>query len=153
MLTLINYRLRVTLNDSRQLVGQMLAFDRHMNLVLVDTLEFRRVKGPSKHDELPKEMKRSLGLIVLRGESVISISVEGPPPVKEDDPISSGTGIGIPAGRGMGILNPSANAAPQFQARPMSYNGPPQPPGFPGAPPGFRPPGLVYLTLFKLKAK
>jgi hypothetical protein len=37
MLSLINYRLRVTLNDGRQLTGQMLAFDPHMNLVLADS--------------------------------------------------------------------------------------------------------------------
>ena len=44
MTLLINYRLRITLNDSRQLVGQMLAFDKHMNLVIADTEEFRVVK-------------------------------------------------------------------------------------------------------------
>ena len=37
MLSLINYRLRVTLNDGRQFTGQMLAFDPHMNLVLADS--------------------------------------------------------------------------------------------------------------------
>lgn len=34
MLQLVNYRLRVTLTDSRALTGQMLAYDKHMNLVL-----------------------------------------------------------------------------------------------------------------------
>ncbi|TIC01942.1 hypothetical protein E3Q16_03643 [Wallemia mellicola] len=140
MLTLINYRLRVTLNDTRQLVGQMLAFDRHMNLVLVDTIEFRRLKGPSSQGDIPKEMKRALGLIVLRGETIISISVEGPPPVKEEDPISSGPGVGAPAGRGMPLGAGAGPAPPAFQARPMPYAGGPPPPGFPGAAPGFRPP-------------
>lgn len=36
MMSLINYRLRVTLNDGRQLTGQLLAFDTHMNLVLAN---------------------------------------------------------------------------------------------------------------------
>jgi small nuclear ribonucleoprotein B and B' len=44
MMGLINYRLRITLNDGRQFVGQMLAFDKHMNLVVADTEEFRVVK-------------------------------------------------------------------------------------------------------------
>lgn len=34
MLSLINYRLRVTLSDGRQITGQLLAFDAHMNVVL-----------------------------------------------------------------------------------------------------------------------
>lgn len=34
MMSLINYRLRITLNDGRQLTGQLLAFDTHMNIVL-----------------------------------------------------------------------------------------------------------------------
>ena len=151
MLTLINYRLRVTLNDTRQLVGQMLAFDRHMNLVLVDTIEFRRLKGPSSQGDIPKEMKRALGLIVLRGETIISISVEGPPPVKEEDPISSGPGVGAPAGRGMPLGAGAGPAPPAFQARPMPYAGGPPPPGFPGAAPGFRPPpGCVARSRYYL---
>ncbi|TIB38286.1 hypothetical protein E3P86_01717 [Wallemia ichthyophaga] len=140
MLTLINYRLRVTLNDTRQIIGQMLAFDRHMNLVLVDSIEFRRLKGPSNQGDIPKEMKRALGLIVLRGETIISISVEGPPPVKDEEPISAGPGLGAPAGRGMPLGAGMGAAPPAFQARPMPYAGGPPPPGFPGPAPGFRPP-------------
>lgn len=45
MLSLINYRLRVTLNDGRQLTGQMLAFDPHMNLVLADSECYKRVRS------------------------------------------------------------------------------------------------------------
>ncbi len=37
MMSLINYRLKITLNDGRQLIGQMLAFDNHMNLVLAES--------------------------------------------------------------------------------------------------------------------
>jgi small nuclear ribonucleoprotein B and B' len=88
MLSLINWRLKVTINDGRALTGQMLAFDRHMNLVLADCEEFRRVRPKRKPGEEPaaeQEMKRTLGLVILRGETVVSLSVEGPPPVVDED--------------------------------------------------------------------
>lgn len=86
MLSLINWRLKVTLNDGRTLTGQMLAFDKHMNLVIVDCEEFRRVKSKKKGEEaIEQELKRTLGLIILRGETIVSISVEGPPPAGDDE--------------------------------------------------------------------
>lgn len=88
MLSLINWRLKITINDGRALTGQMLAFDRHMNLVLADCEEFRRVrakKKPGEESAPEQEMKRTLGLVILRGETVVSISVEGPPPVVDED--------------------------------------------------------------------
>jgi small nuclear ribonucleoprotein (snRNP)-like protein len=42
MLNYVNYRMRVTLTDTRQIVGRFMAFDRHMNLVLSDAEEFRQ---------------------------------------------------------------------------------------------------------------
>lgn len=96
--SIIGYRIKVTLNDSRTLVGSLLAFDKHMNLVIAETEEFRRVKpkkgskatnkqeggeaGEEEDDE--EEMKRTLGLVILRGETIVTLSVEGPPPVQDD---------------------------------------------------------------------
>ena len=89
MLSLINWRLKVTINDGRAFVGQMLAFDRHMNLVLAECEEFRRIRPKKKPGETEagpmQEMKRTLGLVILRGETVVSLSVEGPPPVVDED--------------------------------------------------------------------
>lgn len=34
MLTYVNYRMKITLADSRTLIGTFMAFDRHMNIVL-----------------------------------------------------------------------------------------------------------------------
>ena len=45
MMSLINYRLKITLNDGRQLTGQMLAFDNHMNLVLAESESFFLLQG------------------------------------------------------------------------------------------------------------
>ncbi|KAH7926394.1 Sm-like ribonucleoprotein [Leucogyrophana mollusca] len=143
MLGLINWRLKVTINDGRALTGQMLAFDRHMNLVLADCEEFRRVRPKKKPGETEtppeQEMKRALGLVILRGETVVSLSVEGPPPVVDDDKknvLPAGPGRGMPAGRGMGMMPPMG--APPMARPPMPF----APPGMPGPPPGFRPPGF-----------
>ena len=103
MLNYINYRMRVTIQDSRMLVGTFMAFDKHMNLVLGDCEEFRAIKkkGGNNDDNLPeyakaaKFEKRSLGLVLLRGEQVISLTVEGPPPSTGNRARVAGGGPGI----------------------------------------------------------
>ena len=66
MIQYVNYRMRITVQDGRQLVGRFLAFDRHMNVVLGDTEEFRGVGTGGKN----REERRVLGLVLLRGENV-----------------------------------------------------------------------------------
>lgn len=61
--------------DSRMLVGTFLAFDRHMNVVLADTEEFRKVRTKNKVEGKgvvveEKELKRTVGFILLRGASL-----------------------------------------------------------------------------------
>ncbi|KAI1987838.1 Small nuclear ribonucleoprotein-associated protein B [Ophidiomyces ophidiicola] len=156
MQNLINYRMRVTLNDGRQMTGQMLAFDKHMNLVLADTEEFRKVKrrqgkGPqgASGPLVDAEEKRTLGLTIVRGTHVVSCSVDGPPPA---DPstrlgttvpgvpgtapptLAAGPGVSKPAGRGLpvGLGGPAAGVG--GPPPPSGFGGFP-PAGFPGAPP------------------
>lgn len=98
-----------------------------MNLVLADTEEFRRVKrkqtktpaapgaASSSAPLVESEEKRTLGLTIVRGAHIISLSVESPPPA---DPsarlgasapggappaMAAGAGIARPAGRGAAV--------------------------------------------------
>ncbi|KAK7701189.1 Small nuclear ribonucleoprotein-associated protein B [Diaporthe eres] len=121
----INYRMRVTLNDGRQMTGQMLAFDKvrgpsepartvdtllmmpsqHMNVVLADTEEFRRIKkqnkpaapgaAPGAAQAVVQEEKRTLGLTIVRGAHIVSLSVESPPPADPSTRLGKSTTGGI----------------------------------------------------------
>ncbi|KAI4324902.1 hypothetical protein MLD38_030345 [Melastoma candidum] len=163
MLQYINYRMRVTIQDGRQLVGKFMAFDRHMNLVLGDCEEFRKLP-PSKGSSATssdREDRRTLGLVLLRGEEVVSLTVEGPPPPDDSRAKASsgaaampGSGIGRAAGRGVpiapvqaqpglagpvrgvggpapGMMQPQLSR-PQLSAPPISY------------PPAMRPPPPAF---------
>ena len=77
MMQWLKWRVRVTMNDGRVLLGTLSAYDRHMNLVLADCEEFRTIK--SRNEPVEKTLTRMLGLIILRGETVISILPETPP--------------------------------------------------------------------------
>mmetsp|Transcript_836 Transcript_836/g.1298 ORF Transcript_836/g.1298 Transcript_836/m.1298 type:complete len:152 (-) Transcript_836:94-549(-) len=98
--------------DGRTISGTFLAFDKHLNLVLSDTEEFRHIR--SKKDGRSavveeRQEKRNLGLIILRGENVVSMALEGPPPPSVTGRLAPG-GPGVAAGAGRGAVIPGGVA-------------------------------------------
>ena len=104
MLRYVGYRMRITLQDSRTLIGTFMAFDKHMNLVLGECEEYRRIKGKKGSQKEEREEKRVLGLVLLRGDSVVSMSVEGPPPPEPSEKLAPG-GPGVGGLRAEGCLS------------------------------------------------
>lgn len=139
MMNYINYRMRIHLADKRSMVGIFLAFDKHMNVVLGETEEFRqrRRKGGNsgsggikrdingniidnnENSNIAEEVedKRVLGLVLVRGENIVSLTVEGPPPVDADISAEQrrsqikGPGTAKAVGRGAPINVPYTNTS------------------------------------------
>jgi len=170
MLQLINYRMKITVQDNRVLIGKLMAFDKHMNLILGDCEEFRKI-GKGKKEE--REDKRPLGLVLLRGECIISMTVEAPPTAEENRlktastaAATSGPGKAVATGRGITAppvtsgnqsINPSMAPAgltgpvrgiggpSSASMNPTPIPGSMPPPGMPmrGPPMGMPPPGMM----------
>src|ERR1700709_2362025 len=107
-----------------------------MNLVLADTEEFRRVKrratkaaaapGASSNAAplVESEEKRTLGLTIVRGAHIISLSVESPPPADASARLGASAPGGVAAALapGSGIARPAGRGAPVGLAVCLSTN-------------------------------
>ncbi|KAI1712078.1 LSM domain-containing protein [Ditylenchus destructor] len=118
MMAHLNYKMKVIVQDSRIFVGYFKAFDKHMN--------------PGKKITTEEE-KRILGLVLLRGDKIISISVEGPPQKEDDAPKIKAGGVGGP-----GVAKPAGRPMPA-----MPHGGPPA--GLQGAVRGMGGPGMGVM--------
>jgi small nuclear ribonucleoprotein B and B' len=151
----VEHRLRVTLHDNRTIVGTFLAFDKHLNLVLSEAEEFRTIKSKGTTGLLEERTeKRSLGLVLIRGENVINLAVDGPPPPSTTGRLAPG-GPGQARGAGRGMMPPQQQPAPGMMPGPPPHHGGPamglgQAPihgigvgvGIPPPPGGMPPPGM-----------
>ncbi|KAJ8947477.1 hypothetical protein NQ318_009780 [Aromia moschata] len=144
MIQHINYRVRVTLQDSRTFIGTFKAFDKHMNMILGDCEEFRKIKP--KNSKVEREEKRSFRLRLITWREHRATPGPG---------IGRASGRGMPAGMGgvpvglqgpvRGVGGPSQQVMTpggrgQVSAPPQMNQGPPRmggpPPGMMGPPPG-----------------
>jgi small nuclear ribonucleoprotein B and B' len=110
----------------------------HMNIILSECEEHRRIKPKPGKKLVNEEEKRILGLVLLRGDKIISMSVEGPPQ-KNDDEIKlpkagglGGPGVSKPAARAVPIMPQQMPGLQGVQAMPPNF--PPMPMGGPPRP-------------------
>jgi small nuclear ribonucleoprotein (snRNP)-like protein len=62
LIRLLNQRVSVSLKDSSVIYGQLIAFDKSLNIVLADSVNL-----------LQGGESRILGLVIIRGENLVSI--------------------------------------------------------------------------------
>ncbi|CAI5755785.1 unnamed protein product [Candida verbasci] len=103
---LLNYRLKISTVDNKNYIGILLSFDDKLNLVLSETEETRINKrtyaemrknnsnnnntGSSTNNIKPVYEKRTLGLIILRGDQIVNLTIESTPLTSVKDRIEKG---------------------------------------------------------------
>ena len=125
MMQHLDHKMKVIVKDGRAFVGYFKAFDQHMNIILADCED----PGPAKPKYYNKkvqvdEKKRILSLVLLRGDNVISISVEGPPQQREYGVQTPRAGTGQHYGVSRGVPPVGVGSIPHNQLMPVGSQGP-----------------------------
>ncbi|GFT72140.1 small nuclear ribonucleoprotein-associated protein B', partial [Nephila pilipes] len=77
ILQLLNCKMRIILCDNRTFIGTFSAYDKNMNVVLTDCVEYKKYKPKRR---APVEGKKTIGTAVIRGVNIMSIIVDEEPP-------------------------------------------------------------------------
>ncbi|KAG0133394.1 hypothetical protein HOY82DRAFT_556366 [Tuber indicum] len=101
--------MRVTMTDGRQLTGTLLEFDKVP------------INKPASTGGQITEEKRSLGLIILRGLHIVSLSVESPPRADPSSRLGTTAAGGLSAS---GLLIIGIGAPPTPGGLPPQMGGP-----------------------------
>jgi len=151
MLGFVNWKVRCELTDTRAIVGILMAFDKHMNIVMGDCEEIRLRVTPKTRNTPAKivEERRILGMILLRGNQVISMKPEAPPSMKPKLPasaIAAATAgpLTMQGARPM-MPGPLMVGAPRPGMGPVVMMARPGMPGMPMLAPGMVPMGMPMM--------
>ena len=136
------------------MVGTLIAHDQFLNIVLSNAVEYRVLPVKAKVRPEEKIVKRTLGLTVLRGDKITSLSLEGPPVANQrpesSKPSSSRQSAAAPAVTkvsGTSLQTPSTSSSSSSSSpAPSLFSALPLPP-LPPMPPVPQPGSMGFVPL------
>ena len=73
----LNYTIEVRTISGKTFEGKFLSYDKHMNIILSECIEYRTLVNKKTKEE--RRIQRTVGLIILRGDNVLGYTPLSPP--------------------------------------------------------------------------